>query len=491
MDFAYTIQRSSALASLPAFAEGAIVAGKYRIDHVIAEGGSGIVVAATHLALHQSVAIKYLKPAARANPDIVERFAGEGRLAAQITSEHVVRVYDVGELADEGPYIVMEHLRGRDLAGVLQEGGPLPVARAIDFILQACDALAYAHALDIVHRDIKPENLILAERTDDTPVVKIIDFGISKSAPRRGDEGSWRQTAERERFGTPIYMSPEQLRSTSGVDARSDIWSVGVLLHELLTCALPFEGESLPQLCVSILNDPPVKLRSHRPDAPPELEAIVLKCLEKDPARRFRNVAELAQALAPFGPPKGYDRAERIKKVLRRAGKSVRPPLPRSASLETFLPGELLLPVSVDASRPEEAQEATATDPVREQNRASTGWKVVVGALVLIATASAGGVLGLARGARSAAPPEASPAPLGIVAMAAAAVVVSSAAPTASVSTPVFSPSPDVPTRPPSSSPPVSPSPSAARPRPSAHTLASTPAIAASANGRSTFGDRK
>jgi len=316
---------------VPAFANGAVIAGKYLIEETIAQGGIGVVVVAKHLALQQHVAIKYLRPKALSNPVIVERFVREARLAAQITSEHVVRVHDVGTLPEAGPYMVMEYLVGEDLGRTLR-GGPLPVTRAIDYVLQACDALAEAHALRIVHRDIKPENMFLAQRASNTPIVKIIDFGISKISPRRGEDGQWgtdhfsSETAGSERFGTPLYMSPEQLRSTTNVDARTDIWSLGVVLHELITGALPFTGEALPQICTSVLSGRPIPLTAARPDAPWQLEPIILKCLEKEAGRRYRNVAELAQELVAFGPPSATERVARIFEVVRRGGDSIRPP---------------------------------------------------------------------------------------------------------------------------------------------------------------------
>jgi eukaryotic-like serine/threonine-protein kinase len=332
------------------FDNGSVIAGKYRVERQIAEGGNGIVVEATHLALRQPVAIKYLKPGPQASPSVVDRFEREGRLAAQLTSEHVVRVHDVGELDDGSPFMVMELLKGRDLGRVLEESGPLPIPRAVDYVLQTCDALAQVHALEIVHRDIKPENLILAERASNTPIIKVIDFGISKAAPGRDRDGHWaRETSKNDRLGTPGYMSPEQLRSSTEVDARTDIWSLGVMLHELLTQALPFEGDDLPQLCTNILLLSPVKLRAIRPGAPPEIEAIILKCLEKSPAHRFRNVGELAQDLAPFGPAGSQERADRIKDVLRMSGVSIRPAAPRPGSLDAVAIRGLAAP-SLDAA---------------------------------------------------------------------------------------------------------------------------------------------
>ncbi|MGA2449335.1 MAG: protein kinase [Polyangiaceae bacterium] len=309
-----------------AFSKGSIIADKYEIEHLLGQGGIGVVVVAKHLALNKRVAIKYLKPKALANESIVQRFVREARLTAQITSEHTVRVHDVGTLLDAGPYMVMEYLVGEDLGKVLQSGS-LPIERAVDYILQACDALAEAHSLRIVHRDIKPENLFLAQRALHVPILKVIDFGISKMALAPEEEGQWaRETAVGERFGTPLYMSPEQLRATAGVDHRTDIWSLGVVLHELLVGSPPFEGQDLPRLCASILTTPPVRISSVRPSVPSALESIVQRCLEKDPQRRFRNVAEFAQELAPFGPPSSEERVSRIREMIRHAGGSVDPP---------------------------------------------------------------------------------------------------------------------------------------------------------------------
>jgi eukaryotic-like serine/threonine-protein kinase len=306
------------------FANGALVDGKYLVEETVAEGGIGVIVVARHLALNQRVAIKYLKPKALGNPMLVERFVREGRLAAQIASDHVVRVYDVGTLAEGGPYMVMEYLVGQDLGSLLQSG-TLSVERAVDYVIQACDALAEAHVLRIVHRDIKPENLFLTERPSNTPILKIIDFGISKVAPSRGEDGRWgHETAASERFGTPLYMSPEHLRSSADVDSRTDIWSLGVTLYELMTGQLPFVGNDLPQLCTSVLASRPIHLRAVLPDASPLLEAVLLKCLEKDPDLRYDDVAGLAEELAPFGPPSAGARVARIKDVMRRGGQSVR-----------------------------------------------------------------------------------------------------------------------------------------------------------------------
>ena len=359
-----------------AFANGSIVAGKYLIENTLAEGGVGIVASAMHVTLQQRVAIKYLKPKALESPSLVERFVREARLAAQIRSEHVVRVHDVGILTNGAPFMVMEHLVGQGLDLVVAKG-PSPTAVAVDYILQACDALAEAHGLQIVHRDIKPANLFLAERPSNTPILKIIDFGISKAIPQRSKTASWgRQTEDGDRFGTPLYMSPEQLRSTSNVDARADIWALGVVLHELLTGELPFEGDDLPQLCASILIRPPVHLTAALRGAPVELETIILKCLEKDRLRRFRNVAELAQELVPFGPADASARAARIMAVVRSAGSSIRPPTP--------MPGTLKVQ-DVPVYFPPVAPANSANTTVTSVGRGAQGWRpVALGAALAI-----------------------------------------------------------------------------------------------------------
>lgn len=407
------------------FDNTSIIAGKYRVERRIAEGGNGIVVEAMHLALRQPVAIKYLKPGPRASASVVDRFEREGRLAAQLTSEHVVRVHDVGELDDGSPFMVMELLKGRNLSTVLEESGPLPIPRAVDYVLQTCDALAQVHALAIVHRDIKPENLILADRPSNTPIVKVIDFGISKSAPERDQSGLWaRETSKNDRLGTPVYMSPEQLRSSTEVDARTDIWSIGVTLHELLTQTLPFEGEDLPQLCTNIVLSSPVKLRAVRPGAPPELEAIILKCIEKSPADRFRNVGELAQALAPFGPPGAQERAERIKEVLRVSGVSIRPPTPQPGSLDVVAIRDLLAG-SLEAP----SLEPDVQEPRPRRRRLAV---YVVGALGIAAIAA---LLSLRREGSS-------PQPAVVVQPTAVAVQPTSVVPTESLRAPAPAPSP-------------------------------------------------
>ena len=320
----------------PGFRPGVKIADKYLVERLVGEGGLGVVVAAKHLQLDQTVAIKYLRPRALAGKGVAERFLREARLAARMRSDHAVHVYDVGTLADGSPYMVMELLVGTDLGKQLMTSGPLTVERAIDYVLQACEALAEAHVVGIVHRDIKPDNLFVATKSGGKSVLKILDFGISKMSAKRATPQDARSITEAgDKFGTPVYMSPEQLLASETVDARADVWAMGVVFYELLSGAMPFEGDSLPELCTAILNKPPVPLLAVRPTIPPPLAAVIERCLEKDAANRFQNVAELAQELVPFVQQAGQDRIEHIVRIVEGGGETVRlsTPAPRASYL--------------------------------------------------------------------------------------------------------------------------------------------------------------
>ncbi|HKQ68526.1 MAG TPA: serine/threonine-protein kinase [Polyangiaceae bacterium] len=333
LGFSAPATQPSAIDGVPV-REGDILAGKYRVERVLGVGGMGVVVAALHLELDQRVALKFLLPEAMENGEIVERFAREARAAVRIQSEHVARVIDVGRLDSNVPFMVMEYLHGSDLQATLRDHGPLPVAEAVEYVLQACEAIAQAHALGIVHRDLKPANLFLTTRPDGTKSVKVLDFGISKvgAAPGNGaSDMSLTRTAAI--MGSPSYMSPEQLRASRDVDARSDIWAIGVILFELLTGRPAFLASTMPELCAMILTDVPPVLGHLRSDVPPLLEATIMRCLEKTAARRFANVAELASALADHGPKRARPSAERCARILRGAGVATPslPPLPSLA----------------------------------------------------------------------------------------------------------------------------------------------------------------
>lgn len=296
---------------------GAVLAGKYRVEKVLGQGGMGVVVAATHLQLGQLVALKFLLPEMLDSGEGVERFLREARAAVQIRGEHVARITDVGTLETGAPYMVMEYLDGTDLAALLRDSGPLPIALAVDYVLQCCEAIAESHSLGIVHRDLKPANLFLTQSPDGSALIKVLDFGISKVLGARMDgKDAGRLTATAAIVGSPLYMSPEQITSSRDVDFRTDIWSLGIILHELIAAQPPYMADTAPALMVSIAVNPPAPLRSHRPDAPAGLEAVVNRCLEKDRSRRFANVGELALSLAPFAGSGGHAAAERARRML-------------------------------------------------------------------------------------------------------------------------------------------------------------------------------
>jgi len=279
---------------------GEILAGKYRVEAVLGHGGMGVVVAAVHRDLGQRVAVKVMFSSARRSKEAVARFLREAQTASMLRSEHSVRIHDVGRLKRGEPYIVMEFLAGANLAQLLASRGPLPPSEAVDYVLQACEAIAEAHRIGIVHRDLKPANLFLTVRADRSPCVKVLDFGVSKVAWLAAEGFAPDLTATMELMGTPMYMSPEQVRASKAVDPRMDIWALGVVLYELMAGQPPFWADTLPAISARIVGDPPAPLRVVRPDIPAPLEAVVLRCLEKDAAARPQSVLDLARALAPF-----------------------------------------------------------------------------------------------------------------------------------------------------------------------------------------------
>src|SRR5258706_11134064 len=300
MDGPHTGNRDS---SAPYFTPqpGDVLAGKSRVESMLGSGGMGVVVLVEHIELGQYMAIKLMTPGVSHDSQAVARFLREARAAAGIQSEHVVRIFDVGTLETGAPFMVMELLRGEDLGQLLTNIGTLPIHDAVDYVLQACHAIAEAHAMGIVHRDLKPSNLFLTRRSDGTALVKVLDFGISKAMnPDKDGQFSANLTATSAIMGSPLYMSPEQVRNAKQVDARADIWSLGVILHELLTGTPAFNADTLPGICAAIIADDVPPLRTLRPDAPPQLEAIVAKCLEKSVNGRYQSVRELMAALKTF-----------------------------------------------------------------------------------------------------------------------------------------------------------------------------------------------
>lgn len=269
---------------------GTVLLGKYRLDGVIGRGAIGVVVKAWHLGLEEPIAIKVLRDDIPVAEETIARFVREAQAAARLKGEHIARITDVGLFEDGKPYMLMELLEGQDLGQLIAERGRLSPSLAIDLVIQACVALAEAHSIGIVHRDIKPTNLFLTSRPDGSLLLKVLDFGISK-AP---SDGELALTQTWSLLGSPAYMSPEQMRSAHDVDGRTDIWSLGAVLYEALEGRLPFAASSFSEMCVKVAVDVPTPMTA----APPELAAIALRCLAKNPDERYANVAELGRDLA-------------------------------------------------------------------------------------------------------------------------------------------------------------------------------------------------
>jgi serine/threonine-protein kinase len=298
-------------------AAGETIAGKYVVEGECGRGGLAVVLSAWHAELDRRVAIKVLLPEWSGDANIVERFLREGRAATSIQSEHCVQIFDVGALDSGAPFLVLEYLEGQNLDDVVLTKGPLSVPTAIDWLLQAVEAIAEGHAHGIVHRDLKPANLFLTQRPDGAASIKVIDFGLSKLtvAGARGDVE--RLTQPTDVMGSPSYMAPEQLRATCDADPRTDLWALGAVLYELITGQSPFRGGSMPEICAAVLTQSPDAISSVREGVPPAVECAILRCLEKDPGARYGNVAELAAALAPYGSASSRASSECIERVLK------------------------------------------------------------------------------------------------------------------------------------------------------------------------------
>jgi serine/threonine protein kinase len=307
---------------------GDLIAGKYRLEKVAGEGGMGIVYAAQHLILRQRVAVKVLLPDAATSELVVERFAREAQAAARIQSEHVARVMDAGSTDTGAPFLVMEYLEGCDLEELLSVEGPLPLSDVVDYLMQSLEALAHAHAVGLVHRDIKPANLFLACRPDGGNVIKMLDFGISKAMVSRPEEKVLTGQAV---LGSPVYMSPEQLRNAKDIDARADIWSLGVVAYELLAGKPPFDGDGVGEIFAAILEKDPQPVHTVNWRLPPEISEVIAKCLQRKPEDRWTDAAALARALKPFGSGIWNSVVERADQVLTRAKLFKRPETPSEA----------------------------------------------------------------------------------------------------------------------------------------------------------------
>ncbi len=273
--------------------EGTILAGKYRIDSLLGAGGMGEVYRAENTTFGRVVAIKMLREEYAEVPEVVDRFKREAQAANIVRHPNVVDILDIGQAEDGTPFIVQEFLEGQDLAAYAHaHGDRLPVREAVELLVPVVDAVAFAHERNVIHRDLKPENIFLAQ-TANGVVPKLLDFGISRIMTAEEQ----RMTATGMSIGTPAYMSPEQIRADKVIDARSDVWSIGVILHELLSGSLPFQSEAQSGLFVKIVTEPPVPLDVAVPGAPPEMVAIVDRCLRAKVSERYASAADLARDL--------------------------------------------------------------------------------------------------------------------------------------------------------------------------------------------------
>jgi eukaryotic-like serine/threonine-protein kinase len=325
--------------------EGETVAGKYVVGRLLGLGGMGAVFEAFDKRLERRVALKVLLPRLVSSATAAQRFVREARAATRITGEHVVKLLEIESLPDGTPILVMEYLEGLDLRALLRESGPLEPRLAVDYLLQALQAVAEGHMHAIVHRDLKPSNLFLTERADGTHLIKVLDFGIAKTLASGVPADFALTSSEDVQLGSPTYMPPEQFQNPRDVDARADIWALGVTLHELISGRVPFQAQTYAELVAQVLSAPPDSLKSSLPSVslPAGLAAVVRKCLEKQRELRYPNAMELAIALAPFGSKDAQLSLTRVSGLSR-----PRTPSPASPPREVNGPYEATLPVPTD-----------------------------------------------------------------------------------------------------------------------------------------------
>ncbi|MBW2457641.1 MAG: protein kinase, partial [Deltaproteobacteria bacterium] len=350
-------------------AKGDTIADRYVVEHAIGSGGMGEVVAARPIDGGQRVAVKVMLSRDGDDEGLSRRFLREARTIAAIDSPHVARLIDTGSLDDGRPFLVLELLEGEGLEEVIRQRAPLPIDEAVGLVLQACEGVAEAHARGIVHRDLKPSNLFCCRTDEREPLVKVLDFGIAKPTLGLGmDSVETSLTKSDSLLGSPQYMSPEQIRSAREVDGRTDIWALGVILFKLLTGKLAFDARTVGEHFAMVLSDQPTTLRRLRPEAPAELEEIILQCLEKTPRFRYGDVAALAIALAPFGPQGSNGRAGRIAQVIEGARAS----LPSLGGLGGALASDDELTAMEERTESQTVAEARTAEVASAERRART-----------------------------------------------------------------------------------------------------------------------
>ena len=355
---------------------GQVLAGKYRIEEKIDEGGMGCVYRATHVLMEKTVAVKVLHPALAADDRIVARFTREAKAASRISHPHAINVTDFGESEKGVVYMVMEFLRGRTLKDIIRAGGPLPLARTVEIIRQVAGALDDAHAEGVVHRDLKSDNIMLEEVAGGGDWAKVLDFGIAK-IQQDVDQTDPGLTAPNLIIGTPQYMSPEQCSQASRIDARSDIYSFGVILFEMLAGHVPFTGDSPTAIMMKHMQAPPPSVLDERKDLPPGVGRVVARALAKRPEDRFQKAGELADALAAAAaeeaPAVGAIDTDRI----------VIPTAPNEPARPTVAAeDDEATVVSASHARPEAEELPPPVAPLPESN--FNPWRIAVPAIALL-----------------------------------------------------------------------------------------------------------